>query len=341
MTTRNTTRYYELPRFTSVDALRPAERGVPAPGPREVLVRMRAWSLNYRDLMIASDTYGRALTPGLVPLSDGAGEVADAGAEVTRWSAGDRVVGIFMPRWISGPATADRTAGALGGPSDGVLAQYVLFDQDALVAAPAHLDFAEAATLPCAAVTAWHTVVTSGGVAPGQTVLTMGSGGVSLFALRFAALGGAHVIATSSSDAKLARLRALGAADGIDYVRTPAWGQAVYEASGGGVDHVVEVGGAGTLPQSLTAVRTGGRISVIGVLADGDGVDPISVVRKGITLQGMYVGSREMFEEMNRALERHRLHPVIDRAFPFAEAPAAYRHFADRGHFGKVVITDE
>ena len=165
MTTRitRTTRSFELPRFTGVDALRPATREVPAPGPREVLVRMRAWSLNYRDLMIASDTYGRALTPGLVPLSDGAGEVVDAGPEATRWAAGDRVVGIFMPRWLSGPATADRTAGALGGPSDGVLAQYVLFDQDALVAAPAHLDFAEAATLPCAAVTAWHAVVTAGG----------------------------------------------------------------------------------------------------------------------------------------------------------------------------------
>jgi NADPH:quinone reductase-like Zn-dependent oxidoreductase len=340
MTTRTANHFFELPRFTGVDALRPAEREVPAPGAREVLVRMRAWSLNYRDLMIASDTYGRALTPGLVPLSDGAGEVVGAGAEVTRWSAGDRVVGIFMPHWISGPATAERTAGALGGPSDGVLAQYVLFDQDALVAAPAHLDFAEAATLPCAAVTAWHTVAVRGGLVPGQTVLTLGSGGVSLFALRFAALGGARVIATSSSDDKLARLRALGAAEGIDYVRTPAWGRAVYEAAGGGVDHVVEVGGAGTLPQSLTAVRTGGRISLIGVLADGDGVDPMTVVRKGITLQGMYVGSREMFEEMNRAIERHRLRPVIDRAFPFADAPAAYRHFASRGHFGKVVITD-
>src|SRR4051812_32581346 len=208
MRTHTTTRYFELPRFTGVDALRPSTREVPAPGPREVLVRMRAWSLNYRDLMIASGTYGRALTPGVVPLSDGAGEVIDAGGEVTRWAAGDRVVGFFMPHWISGQATADRTAGALGGPSDGVLAQYVLFDQDALVAAPAHLDPAEAAPLPCAAVTAWNAVVVGGDATPGQTVLTLGSGGVSLFALQFAALSGAHVIATSSSDEKLARLRA-------------------------------------------------------------------------------------------------------------------------------------
>ncbi|NEW75257.1 zinc-dependent alcohol dehydrogenase family protein [Streptomyces rhizosphaericus] len=337
------TRYYHLPRLTGVDALRLDEREVPAPGPREVLVRMRAWSLNYRDLMIASDAYGRALKPDVVPLSDGAGEVVDAGSEVTRWREGDRVAGIFMPGWLSGPPTARKTAGALGGPTDGLLAEYVLFDQEALVAAPAHLDFAETATLPCAAVTAWHAVAVTGGLAPGQTVLTLGSGGVSLFALQFAALGGARVLATSSDDAKLERLRSLGATDGINYARTPDWGRLVAEATGGGVDHVVEVGGAGTLPQSLEAVRVGGRISLIGVLSrprDG-GADPSSVLLKGVTLQGMFVGSREMFEQMNRAIEHHRLRPVVDRAFPFAEAPAAYRYFAGRGHFGKVVITDE
>ncbi|WP_448330753.1 zinc-dependent alcohol dehydrogenase family protein [Streptomyces sp. DSM 41534] len=335
------TRYYHLPRLTGVDALRLDEREVTAPGPREVLVRMRAWSLNYRDLMIASGTYGRALKPDAVPVSDGAGEVVDAGSDVTRWREGDRVAGVFMPGWISGPPTARNTAGALGGPADGVLAEYVLFDQDALVAAPAHLDFAETATLPCAAVTAWHAVAVTGGLAPGQTVLTMGSGGVSLFALRFAALGGARVFATSSDDAKLERLRALGAADGVNYARTPDWGRLVAEATGGGVDHVVEVGGPGTLPQSLDAVRVGGRISLIGVLAQDGVADPSAVLRKGIALQGMFVGSREMFEQMNRAIEHHRVRPTVDRAFPFTEAPAAYRYFAGRGHFGKAVITAE
>ncbi|WP_269855510.1 zinc-dependent alcohol dehydrogenase family protein [Streptomyces sp. RPT161] len=335
------TSYYHLPHFAGVDSLRLDERDLRAPGPREVLVRMRAWSLNYRDLMIAEDVYGRTLKPGVVPLSDGAGEVVETGAEATRWRPGDRVVSVFMPGWLSGPPTAEKTSGALGATTDGVLSQYVVFDQDAIVAAPSHLDFAEAATLPCAAVTAWHAVAVRGRSAPGQTVLTMGSGGVSLFALRFAALAGARVIATSSSDAKLERLRQLGAADGVNYSRTPQWGAVVNELTGGGVDHVVEVGGAGTLPQSITAVRTGGRISLIGVLAEGSGIDPAPVLRKGLTLQGMFVGSREMFEQMNRAIEQHRLRPVIDSAFPFSDTLAAYRHFQRRGHFGKVVITDE
>lgn len=336
-----TTRYYHLPHFSGVDALRMDERDVPAPGPREVLVRMRAWSLNYRDLMIAANAYGRALKPGVIPLSDGAGEVVETGTEVTRWQPGDRVIGIFMPGWLCGPPSAEKARTALGATVDGVLSQYVLLDQEAVVAAPSHLDFAEAATLPCAAVTAWHAVVVRGGLAPGQTVLTMGSGGVSLFALQFAVLGGARVTAVSSSDAKLERLRSLGAADGIDYSRTPGWGDAVQESTAGGVDHVVEVGGAGTLPQSLTAVRTGGRISLIGVLAGGGGIDPSPVLRKGVDLQGLFVGSREMFEQMNRAIEQHRIRPVIDSTFPFSDAVAAYRHFESRGHFGKVVITDE
>lgn len=334
-----TTASYHLPRFTGVDALRLDRRDVPGPGPREVLVRMRAWSLNYRDLLIASGRYGRGLKPDVVPLSDGAGEVVETGSEVTRWAPGDRVAGVFMPGWIAGPPSATHVAGALGGSADGLLAQYVVLDQEAVVAVPAHLDFAEAATLPCAAVTAWH-AVTRGGLAPDRSVLTLGSGGVSLFAVQFAALGGARVVATSSSDARLERLAALGAADLVNYVRTPEWGAAVEELTRGGVDQVVEVGGAGTLPQSLRAVRTGGRVSLIGVLAEGGGLDPAAVLLKGITLEGMFVGSRQTFEEMNRAIERHRLRPVIDSAFPFSDAPAAYRHFERRGHFGKVVITD-
>lgn len=332
-------KYYHLPEFTGVDALRLDERDEPAPGPRQVLVRMRAWSLNYRDLLIARDAYGRGLKADPVPLSDGSGEVVAVGTEVTRWRTGDRVVGIFMPRWIDGAPDAAKVAGALGGPVDGVLAEYVTFHEEALVAVPSHLDFSEAATLPCAAVTAWHSVVVQGGAMPGQRVLTLGSGGVSVFALQFAVASGARVVATSSSDGKLDTLRALGASDLVNYRETPAWGKEVYRLTGDGADHVVEVGGAGTLAQSIAAVRTGGLVSLIGVLSDGDGVNPGLVLRKGLTLQGLFVGSREMFEAMNRALEQHRIRPLIDTTFPFSDAIAAFRHFESRGHAGKVVIT--
>ncbi|MCX4970650.1 MULTISPECIES: NAD(P)-dependent alcohol dehydrogenase [unclassified Streptomyces] len=331
-------RYYHLTGFSGVDALRLDERRVPVPGPREVLVRMRAWSLNHRDLMIADGRYGRGMKPDVVPLSDGAGEVVDAGSEVTRWKPGDRVTSVFLPRWISGPADAARTAGALGGPVDGVLAEYVAFDQDALVATPSHLEDAEACTLPCAAVTAWHALVVYGGIVPGQSVLTLGSGGVSVFALQFAVLAGAEVTVTSSSDAKLERLLAMGAVAGVNYSRTPEWGKHIQRMTNGGVDHVVEVGGPGTLPQSVRAVRAGGRVSVIGVLSQGPGIDPVQLLRRAVTVQGMQVGSRETFEAMNRAVELHRIRPVIDHAFAFSDAGAAYRRLESGGHFGKVVI---
>lgn len=331
-------RYYHLPAFGGIDALKMDERDVPEPGPREVLVRMRAWSLNYRDLLIASGTYGRGMKPDLIPLSDGAGEVVETGPEVTRWKQGDRVLGVFMPGWTGGRVDAAKMTATLGGTADGVLAEYVVFDQDAVVAAPAHLDHAEAATLPCAAVTAWQSLMTEGGLAPGETVLTMGGGGVSVFALQFAVLAGADVVATSSTDEKLERLRALGAVHGVNYTRVREWGRHVYELTDGGVDHVIEVGGAGTLPQSVRAVRAGGRISVIGVLSRGEGIDPVPLLRKALTVQGLHVGSRESFEAMNRAVERHRLRPLVDRVFPFSDAPAAYRHLESGRHLGKVVI---
>ncbi|GAT67138.1 NAD(P)-dependent alcohol dehydrogenase [Planomonospora sp. ID91781] len=330
-------RYYHLPEFGGVDALRLGERDEPRPGPRQVLVRMRAWSLNHRDLLIARAAYGRDVRPGVVPLSDGAGEVAATGDGVTRWRPGDRVAGTVIPRWTAGPPTAEKVAGMLGGSLDGVLAEYVVFDEEALVAVPAHLSLLEAATLPCAAVTAWHALVEVGGLRPGQRLLTLGSGGVSLFALQLAAAGGAHVTATSGSADKLDRLRGLGAADVVDHAADPGWGATVHERTGG-VDHVIEVGGAGTLRQSITAARTGGRISVIGVLSRGEGVGPVPLLRKALTVQGVLVGSREMFEELNRALERHRIHPVVDSVFPFSDAAAAYRRLASGRHVGKVVI---
>ncbi|MFC8763323.1 NAD(P)-dependent alcohol dehydrogenase [Streptomyces sp. NPDC057193] len=329
-------RRYRLTGFDGPASLREEKCEIPSPGPREVLVRMRSWSLNHRDLLIAHGRYSRDIVPGLVPLSDGAGEVVEAGSEVTAWRPGDAVAGLFLPGWRSGRPRVDR---ALGGSVDGVLAEYVVFDEEAVVAVPAHLGFAEAATLPCAALTAWQAVVEVGGLHPGQTVLTLGSGGVSVFALQFAAAGGARVISTSGSPAKLERLRELGAAEVIDYAREPEWGLRAAELSGGGVDHVVEVGGAGTMRQSITAARVGGRISVIGVLSGGAGISPVPLLRKVLCVQGVQVGSADMFRAMNRALEQRRIRPVIDREFPFSEAGAAFRYLEAAAHIGKVVIT--
>ncbi|MEU6888660.1 NAD(P)-dependent alcohol dehydrogenase [Streptomyces viridosporus] len=331
-------RRYRLDGFAGTSSLRLERCDVPVPGPRQVLVRMRAWSLNHRDLLIAHGRYGRDVLPGLVPLSDGAGEVVRSGAEVTRWRPGDAVVGLFLPGWQSGRPRVDR---ALGGSVDGVLAEYVVFDEDAVVAPPSHLDFAEAATLPCAALTAWQAVVELGGLHPGQSVLTLGSGGVSVFALQIAAAGGARVIATSGSASKLERLRALGACEVIDHAQTPDWGARAAAWSGGGVDHVIEVGGAGTMRQSITAARVGGRISVIGVLGGGPGISPVPLLRKVLCVQGVQVGSAEMFRAMNRALEHHRIRPVIDRVFPFSRAAEAFRHLESGAHIGKVVLTAE
>jgi NADPH:quinone reductase-like Zn-dependent oxidoreductase len=327
----------------SLDALKLTERPRPKPGQGQALVRVRANSLNYRDLVVASGGYGRHVKTPLIPLSDGAGEVVEVGARVTRVGPGSRVAAIFMQSWLEGALTEDKSKSALGGGMDGMLAEYVALDEDGLVPIPEHLTYAEAAALPCAAVTAWNALVEEGGIRAGDSVLVLGTGGVSIFALQFARLHGARVIATSSSDDKLARAIALGASDGINYRKMPEWGKRVRELTGGaGVDHVIEVGGAGTLPQSFRAVRYGGRISLIGVLAEpGAAVDPRPLMMKGARLQGIYVGSREMFESMNRAIALARLRPVIDRVFPFAEAPEAYRYMKSAGHFGKIVVSDE
>jgi NADPH:quinone reductase-like Zn-dependent oxidoreductase len=327
----------------SLEGLKLAERPVPKPGPRQALVRLRANSLNYRDLVVASGGYGRQVKLPMVPLSDGAGEVVEVGPQVTRVKPGARVAAIFMQTWLGGPVREENSKSALGGAIDGMLAEYVALDEDGLVPIPEHLSYAEAATLPCAAVTVWNALVAAGGVRAGDSVLVLGTGGVSVFALQIARLHGARVIATSSSDEKLARMIALGASDGINYRQTPEWGRSVLELTAGvGVDHVVEVGGAGTLPQSFRAVRYGGRISLIGVLSEPGGqVDPRLLMVKGACLQGIYVGSRDMFEAMNRAIALHQLRPVIDRVFPFVEAPEAYRYMKAAGHFGKIVISHD
>src|SRR5437588_3067688 len=333
-------RVFEIKDKFGLESLTLGQRPEPRPGPGQVLVQMRAFSLNYRDLLVVKGLYNPKLPLPLVPLSDGVGRVADLGAGVTRVQTGDRVAGTFMPKWVAGELTEAKARSALGAANAGVLAEYVVFDQDGVVQVPEHLTDEEAATLPCAAVTAWHALITEGGVKPGDTVLVLGTGGVSLFGLQFSRLAGARVLATSSSNAKLERVRQLGAADGVNYRENAEWDKAVRALTGGvGVDHVLEVGGAGTLPQSLRAVRMGGRISLIGVLAGGGGqVSPLPILMKNVRVQGIYVGSREMFEAMNRALALHQLRPVVDRVFAFQEIREALRHMESGAHFGKICL---
>ncbi len=335
-------RQYQLPRTTGIDDLTLIETDEPTSLQRgQVKVRMHAASLNYRDLMIIKGSYARAtIRPGLVPLSDGAGEVVAVGPDVTRFKVGDRVAGIFHQNWISGTVSDAIVGSSLGGDIDGVLSEYRIFEADGLVHLPDHLSYEEGATLPCAALTAWNALFAGPRpVQPGDTVLTLGTGGVSVFATQFAHAAGARVIVTSSSDEKLERVRAFGASDGINYHRTPDWNDQVLKLTHGkGVDHVIELGGAGTVARSLRAVRRGGQINIIGVLTRGEGIDPTFLIGKSITMRGIFVGSREMFEDMNRAITVNKLHPVIDRVFSFEEAAAAYRYLESGAHLGKVVI---
>jgi NADPH:quinone reductase-like Zn-dependent oxidoreductase len=312
----------------------------PEPGPGQAIVRVRACSLNYRDLVVSKGGYGRAVKPPLTPLSDGAGEVIAVGSGVNRVKPGDRVAAIFMQGWLDGPPDDAKAATALGGSLDGMLAEKVCLHADGLVSIPDYLTFEEAATLPCAAVTGWHSLFHSGGLRPGQTVLVQGTGGVSIFALQFAKMAGARVIATTSGrDRKEDRLRALGADAVVNYLSVPDWDRPAREfTSGAGVDHVIEVGGAGTLPLSLKAVRRGGHIALIGVLAGTGVCDPRFIFLKQARVQGIYVGSRQMFEEMNQALAVSGIHPVVDRVFEFAEAPQAMAYLESGAHFGKVCI---
>jgi NADPH:quinone reductase-like Zn-dependent oxidoreductase len=291
---------YEIRDAFGVDALALSERPDPAPGPGQVVVKTHAVSLNFRDLLVVKGEYSRKLPLPMTPCSDCAGEVSAIGAGVTRVKPGDRVAGIFMQTWIEGEVTESKARSALGGAIGGVLAESVLFHQDGLVPIPAHLSFEEGATLPCAAVTAWHALIAEGALQPGDTVVTLGSGGVSLFAIQFAKLAGARVISTSSSDAKLSRLCALGASDGINYKTTPDWDKRVRELTGVGADHIVEVGGATTLPKSLKCVRMGGTISLIGNVGGNGDVNPLPLIMKNARMQGIFVGSRAMFEAMNR-----------------------------------------
>lgn len=307
-------------------------------GPGQVLVAVKAVSLNYRDLLVAKGQYNPRMPLPRVPCSDCAGEVLAVGDTVTSVKPGDRVCGTFFQEWADGPLTEAAAKSALGGAIDGVLAERVVLNAHGVVRIPDHLSFDEAATLPCAAVTAWNALITDFDPA-GKTVLVQGTGGVSVFALQFAVALGAKVFITSGNDDKLSRALSMGATAGVNYKQTADWDKwAKGRTNGEGVDLVVEVGGAGTLDSSVKATRPGGRIALIGVLAGGSGFDPLPLMMKGITLRGIYVGSRAMFERMNSAIEKHALRPVIDRVFAFDEVQAAFRHLESAGHFGKVVI---
>ncbi len=321
-----------------IDALEPAERPSPAPGPGQVVIRVRANSINYRDLSTVRAPAQRGFAYPRVPNSDGAGDVTAVGPGVSGIAEGDRVAGCFFQDWAAGDISAAAMASALGGALDGMLAEEVVLNARGVVPVPAHLDYAEAATLPCAALTAWNALVEKGGLKAGETVLLLGTGGVSIFALQFCALMGARAIVTSKSDEKLDRARDMGAWRTINYARTPDWASAATEMTGGtGVDHVVEVGGGGTLAQSVEAVRIGGHIAMIGVLTRGT-VDPTQILRKSIRFNGVYVGSQAMFLDMNAAMEAGGVKPAIDRRFAFADSREAYRWMEAAGHFGKIVI---
>ena len=329
---------FEVQQF-GIENLTKVERDEPRLQADEVLVKFHAASLNYRDLMIVKGLYNPKMALPRVPLSDGAGEIAAVGETVTQWKIGDRVTPAFMPTWTGGVGKAQYQKEALGGDVDGCLREFGAFPASGVVKIPDSLSYEEAATLPCAAVTAWNALAISGNLTAGETVLTQGTGGVSVFAAQFAAAFGARVIATSSSDEKLEKIKDLGARDLINYKTTPDWDKEVFNLTDKtGVDHIVEVGGAGTLEKSLKAVKTGGHIAVIGILSGAGAINPMPILMKAVKMQGIYVGSVEMFEAMNRAIVQNNIKPQIDKIFGFDEAQLAFKYMESAQHFGKIVI---
>lgn len=333
-------RAWELLEPTGPGALTLAEHPDPAPGPGEVLLRVGAVSLNYRDLLMIRGHYSRKMPARMVPCSDAAGTIVAVGDGVTGLEVGNSVTSVFAPAWVAGQFTLAAARSALGaGHTPGCLADLAVLPAYTVMPMPPHLSLQEAATLPCAALTAWHALFEEAPIRPGDSVLTLGSGGVSVFAIQFAKAAGARVVATTSTPAKAGRLKAMGVDQVIDYRETAAWGDAARAAAGGeGVDHVIEVGGQGTFDQSARAVRLGGTISLIGVLSGPAAVNLTPVLMRNIRVQGVMVGSREMFGRMNTALVSHALRPVIDRVFPFGAAREAFEYLASGAHVGKVVV---
>ncbi|MGH8325523.1 MAG: zinc-dependent alcohol dehydrogenase family protein [Steroidobacteraceae bacterium] len=341
MATAERQRRYALIRQTDGSYRLTLEKApIPAPGDREVLVRVRAASLNRRDVYVLKGQYPMPPRPTLVPLSDGAGEVVALGAGVTRFKTGDKVAANFFQRWLEGRPDAEIHSSALGGQLDGMLSEYVCLSESGLVRVPEGYSYEEASTLPCAAVTAWNGLVTRGRMQSGDNVLLLGTGGVSIFGLQFAAAANARIVVTSSSDDKLARARSLGAASTINYTHTPEWSGAVRAATDNvGVHQILEVGGAGTLPQSIASLAPGGHIAIIGGLSGFGGEIPASaLLHANTTVSGIYVGSRENFETMIAFIERHGIRPVIDRVYDLEEASAAYERMEAGRHLGKIVI---
>ena len=331
---------YTIETFGDIGGLTQHEVATPQPQAGQVLVKMRAASLNYRDLMVVQGVYSDAPRRGLVPLSDGAGEVVTVGDGVSQWNIGDRVAGIFFQDWIDERLDRTKMKSDLGGGIDGVLTEYRVFDENGLVRLPEHLSFEEGATLPCAGVTAWH-ALERGRLKSDDTLLLLGTGGVSIFGLQFAKARGSRVIITSSSDEKLERARNLGADETINYNDVPNWDERIFELTGrNGADQVLEVGGNGTWEKSLRALRIGGTMSMIGgVSGFGGTVNPFPILFGSLNVHGIYVGSRAMFEAMNRVLESQQIRPVVDRVFAFDQSKAAYEYLESGAHFGKVVLS--
>jgi NADPH:quinone reductase-like Zn-dependent oxidoreductase len=330
-------RVWQISSF-GVDSLEFAERPTPEPGPGQVLVKIHAISLNFRDLLMMKGLYNPKLKLPRIPCSDGAGEVMALGPGVTQWRPGDRVAGIFMQNWLDGPPTPAKVRGALGGDIDGTLAEFVAFNENGLVPIPDHLSYQEAATLPCAAVTAWNALCACD-LKPGGTVLIQGTGGVAIFSLQFARLRGARVLGVSGSDQKLERAFDLGLDAGLNYRETPEWDRWAVEQSGEGVDLVVEVGGIGTLPRSLRALRMGGTVAQVGVLSSpGEPLPMAAILHKQARIRGIYVGSRQDFLEMNKAIALTQMRPVGED-FPWSNAPQVLARMEEGSHFGKLVMS--
>jgi NADPH:quinone reductase-like Zn-dependent oxidoreductase len=326
-----------------LDAIQVVEKPDPKPAPGHVLVRMKAVSLNYRDLLMVNGMYGRgsaSTTDVITPFSDGCGVVEAVGEGVTRVKAGDRVATLFFQGWISGPPALDKVVTALGFPIPGAGSELQTFSEQGVSKVPEFLSDQQVATLPCAALTAWRGLFEDADLQPGDTVVLQGTGGVSIFGLQFAHAAGYRTLITSSSDEKLARAKALGADHVVNYKTTPAWSGPVREATGGkGADFIMEVGGGGTIQESMRAIKIGGHIAIIGVVAGaGDPFNPAALIGNSAKLQGLSVGSRDMFEAMCRAMDLHKIGPIVDKVFPFTEAKAAFSAMAGGEHFGKIVL---